>query len=103
MDRPQLGAEGARPGPADGHHAHGVPPSLRGAGLPAALLDMRRITNYWRARRGWPSSAILTTRRRGFIKKYSPYHNIDPGRRYPPVLITSSTRDDRCTLAMHAR
>jgi prolyl oligopeptidase len=30
-----------------------------------------------------------------FIKKYSPYHNIDPGRRYPPVLITSSTRDDR--------
>jgi prolyl oligopeptidase len=30
-----------------------------------------------------------------FIAKYSPYHNISADRRYPPVLITTSTRDDR--------
>ncbi len=30
-----------------------------------------------------------------FISEYSPYHNISASRRYPPVLITTSTRDDR--------
>lgn len=30
-----------------------------------------------------------------FISKYSPYQNISNDRRYPPVLITTSTRDDR--------
>ena len=30
-----------------------------------------------------------------FIAKYSPYQNISADRRYPPVLITTSTRDDR--------
>ncbi|KGI66654.1 prolyl oligopeptidase family serine peptidase [Mycolicibacterium rufum] len=30
-----------------------------------------------------------------FIAKYSPYQNISTDRRYPPVLITTSTRDDR--------
>jgi prolyl oligopeptidase len=30
-----------------------------------------------------------------FISKYSPYQNISADRRYPPVLITTSTRDDR--------
>ncbi|BBX34504.1 prolyl oligopeptidase [Mycolicibacterium mageritense DSM 44476 = CIP 104973] len=30
-----------------------------------------------------------------FISKYSPYQNISPDRRYPPILITTSTRDDR--------
>ena len=30
-----------------------------------------------------------------FISKYSPYQNISAERRYPPVLITTSTRDDR--------
>ncbi|VEG51530.1 prolyl oligopeptidase [Mycolicibacterium aurum] len=30
-----------------------------------------------------------------FISEYSPYQNISPDRRYPPVLITTSTRDDR--------
>ncbi len=30
-----------------------------------------------------------------FIKKYSPYHNISADRRYPPVLITTATNDDR--------
>jgi prolyl oligopeptidase len=30
-----------------------------------------------------------------FIGQYSPYQNIDDAKRYPPVLITTSTRDDR--------
>jgi prolyl oligopeptidase len=30
-----------------------------------------------------------------FISEYSPYHNISSTRRYPPVLFTTSTRDDR--------
>ncbi|WP_415822993.1 prolyl oligopeptidase family serine peptidase, partial [Mycobacterium senriense] len=30
-----------------------------------------------------------------FISEYSPYQNISSTRRYPPVLMTTSTRDDR--------
>jgi prolyl oligopeptidase len=30
-----------------------------------------------------------------FISEYSPYQNISTGRNYPPVLFTTSTRDDR--------
>lgn len=30
-----------------------------------------------------------------FLEKYSPYHNVWAGRRYPTVLFTTSTRDDR--------
>jgi prolyl oligopeptidase len=30
-----------------------------------------------------------------FIRGFSPYHNVDRGREYPPTLITTSTRDDR--------
>ena len=30
-----------------------------------------------------------------YIKTFSPYHNIDPEQSYPPILITTSTRDDR--------
>lgn len=30
-----------------------------------------------------------------FIKTFSPYHNVSPDRKYPNVLFTTSTRDDR--------
>jgi prolyl oligopeptidase len=30
-----------------------------------------------------------------FIRTFSPYHNLDAGERYPPVLFLTSTRDDR--------
>lgn len=36
-----------------------------------------------------------------FISKYSPYQNISADRTYPPILITTSTRDDR--VHPHAR
>jgi prolyl oligopeptidase len=37
-----------------------------------------------------------------FIEQYSPYHNIAADRTYPPILITTSTNDDRVHPA-HAR
>ena len=36
------------------------------------------------------------------LKKFSPYHNIQKDAKYPPVLYTSSTKDDRVHPA-HAR
>ncbi|MGH3579049.1 MAG: prolyl oligopeptidase family serine peptidase, partial [Mycobacterium sp.] len=30
-----------------------------------------------------------------FISEYSPYHHISTDQQYPPVLLTTSTRDDR--------
>ncbi len=60
------------------------------------LLDMRRFHLLlagasWVAEYGDPDS----TEDWEFIGEYSPYQNISAVRRYPPVLITTSTRDDR--------
>mmetsp|Transcript_19721 Transcript_19721/g.30899 ORF Transcript_19721/g.30899 Transcript_19721/m.30899 type:complete len:114 (+) Transcript_19721:311-652(+) len=30
-----------------------------------------------------------------FMEQYSPYHNVDSEAKYPPILFTTSTRDDR--------
>jgi prolyl oligopeptidase len=60
------------------------------------LLDMRRFHLLlagasWVAEYGNPDDPADWE----FIKQYSPYQNISAERRYPPVLITTSTRDDR--------
>ncbi|OBF31617.1 prolyl oligopeptidase [Mycobacterium sp. ACS1612] len=60
------------------------------------LLDMRRFHLLlagasWVAEYGDPDNPDDWE----FISKYSPYQNISSERRYPPVLITTSTRDDR--------
>ena len=60
------------------------------------LLDMRRFHLLlagasWVAEYGDPDQPDDWE----FIAKYSPYQNISAERRYPPVLITTSTRDDR--------
>ncbi len=60
------------------------------------LLDMRRFHLLlagasWMAEFGNPDDPVDWE----FIKKQSPYHNIHTGSSYPPVLITSSTNDDR--------
>ena len=60
------------------------------------LLDMRRFHLLlagasWVAEYGDPDNPGDWE----FIAKYSPYQNISADRRYPPVLITTSTRDDR--------
>lgn len=62
----------------------------------APLLDMRRYTKLlagasWAEEYGNPDLPNDWE----FIRKYSPYHNVQRGAPYPPVLFTTSTRDDR--------
>ena len=59
------------------------------------LLDMQRYHKLlagasWMAEYGDPDSADWE-----FIRTFSPYHLFDPAKDYPPVLFTTSTRDDR--------
>ncbi len=59
------------------------------------LLDMQRYHRLlagasWIAEYGDPDTADWD-----FIRRYSPYHNIQSGQSYPPVLWITSTRDDR--------
>ncbi|ORW49443.1 prolyl oligopeptidase [Mycobacterium paraense] len=60
------------------------------------LLDMKRYHLLlagasWMAEYGDPDNPDDWA----FISEYSPYQNVSPNRRYPPVLMTTSTRDDR--------
>jgi prolyl oligopeptidase len=67
------------------------------------LLDMRRYHRLlagasWLSEYGNPDQPLDWS----YIARYSPYHNIRKGVRYPKTLITTSTRDDRVHPA-HAR
>ncbi len=79
-------------------------PQLFGAVvIQAPLLDMRRYHTLsagasWMAEYGDPDDPQQWE----FIRTFSPFHLFDPDRAYPPVLITTSTRDDRVHPA-HAR
>ena len=60
------------------------------------LLDMQRYSKLlagasWMAEYGDPDKPEEWQ----FIKTFSPYHNVRAGAHYPPVLFTTSTRDDR--------
>ena len=60
------------------------------------LLDMRRFSVLlagasWMAEYGDPDDPAQWE----FIRTFSPYHLVDAARTYPPVLVTTSTRDDR--------
>jgi prolyl oligopeptidase len=72
-------------------------PDLFGAVISAVpLLDMKRYHvmlagNSWMAEYGNPDKAEDWE----FIKAYSPYHNIKKDLKYPRILFTTSTRDDR--------
>jgi len=62
----------------------------------APLLDMQRYSRLlagasWIAEFGDPDKPDEWA----FIRKFSPYHNLKAGTEYPPVLFTTSTRDDR--------
>jgi prolyl oligopeptidase len=93
----QLGAQGG----SNGGLLMGVMltqyPELFGALVCSVpLLDMRRFHLLlagasWVAEYGDPDNPDDWA----FISKYSPYHNISTDQPYPPVLITTSTRDDR--------
>ena len=67
------------------------------------LLDMGRYTHLlagasWPAEYGDPDDPAQWE----FIRTFSPFHLLEPGRDYPPVLFVTSTRDDRVHPA-HAR
>jgi len=78
-------------------------PELSGAVvIQVPLLDMKRYSHLlagasWVAEYGDPDTEDWE-----FIRTFSPYHLLDPTRAYPPVLFTTSTRDDRVHPA-HAR
>jgi prolyl oligopeptidase len=60
------------------------------------LLDMRRYHLLlagasWMAEYGDPDNPAEW----GYLSRYSPYQNVHAGTRYPEVLFTTSTRDDR--------
>ena len=60
------------------------------------LFDMRRYHELlagasWMAEYGDPD----VPEEWAFIRGFSPYHNVDAEADYPPVLVTTSTRDDR--------
>jgi prolyl oligopeptidase len=60
------------------------------------LIDMRRYTKLlagasWIAEYGDPDKPEDWA----FLKTYSAYHLAEPGRRYPPILIATTRRDDR--------
>ena len=60
------------------------------------LLDMKRYSHLlagasWMAEYGDPDKPEEWA----FIGEYSPYQNVQPGVKYPLVLFTTSTRDDR--------
>jgi prolyl oligopeptidase len=60
------------------------------------LLDMRRYTHLsagasWIAEYGDPDKPEEWA----FIQTFSPYQNVKKGTKYPPILFTTSTRDDR--------
>lgn len=60
------------------------------------LLDMRRYNKLlagasWMAEYGDPDKEEEWA----FISKYSPYQNVRPGVKYPKVMFTTTTRDDR--------
>jgi prolyl oligopeptidase len=72
-------------------------PDLWGAVLcRVPLLDMSRYHTLlagasWMAEYGDPDDPEQWA----FIQTFSPYHRVEPDADYPPMLITTSTRDDR--------
>ena len=67
------------------------------------LVDMIRYTQIgagqsWADEYGDPADP----KAHAYIEKYSPYQNVKPGVKYPPILFTTATSDDRVT-PVHAR
>src|SRR5947207_1572319 len=72
-------------------------PDLWGATLPGVgVLDMLRFQKFtigW----AWASDYGSSENKEEFqaLYKYSPLHNVKPGTKYPPTLITTADHDDR--------
>ena len=93
----QLGVMGGSNGGLLAGNMLTMRPDLFGAVVAQVpLLDMRRYHELlagasWMAEYGDPDKPEEWA----FIRSFSPYHNLDPDTRYPPLLLMTSTRDDR--------
>jgi prolyl oligopeptidase len=91
-----LGAQGGSNGGLLAGNMLARYPGLFGAVvIQVPLLDMKRYSHLlagasWMAEYGDPDTADWE-----FIRTFSPYHLLDADRDYPPVLLTTSTKDDR--------
>lgn len=94
---PRLGAQGGSNGGLLAGNMLTRYPELFGAVvIQVPLLDMKRYSQLlagasWMAEYGDPDDPAQWE----FIKTFSPYHLLEADRTYPPVLFTTSTRDDR--------
>jgi prolyl oligopeptidase len=72
-------------------------PDLWGATLPAVgVMDMLRFQKFtigWAWTSDYGSSEVADEF--AALYKYSPLHNIKPGTKYPPTLVTTADHDDR--------
>ncbi|MBN1239297.1 MAG: S9 family peptidase [Gammaproteobacteria bacterium] len=67
------------------------------------LLDMLRYQNFLMARYWVPEYGTAENPEHyGFLAAYSPYHNVEPGTRYPATLLTAGENDSRVH-PLHAR
>lgn len=95
--REQLGAQGgSNGGLLMGNMLTQYPEDFGAIVCQVPLLDMKRYTHLlaghsWIAEYGDPDDPAQWE----FIRQFSPYHLAAAGRTYPPVLFTTSTRDDR--------
>lgn len=81
----------------------GYPDLVGAVVVQVPLVDMKRYPHLlagasWKDEYGDPDDPEQWE----FIRTFSPYHLLDADRAYPPVLVTTSTRDDRVHPA-HAR
>jgi prolyl oligopeptidase len=94
---PHLGIQGGSNGGLLMGNMLTMRPDLWGAVVcQVPLLDMRRYHTLlagasWMGEYGNPDDP----KEWAFIQGYSPYHQLKSGVKYPPVLFTTSTRDDR--------
>ena len=94
---PRLGIKGGSNGGLLVGNMYVRRPELFGAVVcQVPLLDMRRFNVLlagasWMGEYGNPDVAEEWA----FIRGFSPYHLVDRSQTYPPILITTSTRDDR--------
>ena len=72
-------------------------PDLFGACIPAVgVMDMLRFQKFT-AGRFWTDDYGSSDNSEEFevLYKYSPYHNLKPGTKYPPTMVTTADTDDR--------
>jgi prolyl oligopeptidase len=95
--RAHLGIEGGSNGGLLMGNMFTLYPQLFGAVVcQVPLLDMQRYSHLlagasWMAEYGDPDKPQEWS----FIRTFSPYHNVKKDVKYPPILFTTSTRDDR--------